>query len=62
MCMSREINNIAKQAISVNNSDRKMQSGSLDGGMGGEYNDVGLAEISEIFVIQDDFIQYSGSI
>ena len=44
-CISQRINNIAKQDISINNSDRKMQSRSLGGGVGGEYNDVGLVEI-----------------
>ena len=32
-----------------------MQSGSLDGGVDDEYNGVGLGEMSEIFVTQDDF-------
>ncbi len=50
MCISQRINNIGKQAKSVNNSYRKMQSGSLYGGVGGEYSDVNLVQISEIFV------------
>ena len=32
-----------------------MESGSLDGGVGCEYNGVGLVEMFEIFVIQDNF-------
>ena len=32
-----------------------MQFGPLDGGEDGKYDGVGLAEISEIFIIQDDF-------
>ncbi len=32
-----------------------MQLGSLDDGVGGEYNCVHLVEVSEIFVTQDDF-------
>ena len=50
MCISQGINNIGKQAILVNISDQKMQSGSLDGGEGGEYRDVDLVQISEILV------------
>ena len=41
LCISWKINNIAKWAISSNNSDRKMQSDSLDGGVGGGYNSLG---------------------
>ena len=32
-----------------------MLSGSLAGGVGGEYNGVGLVEMSEIFLTQGDF-------
>ncbi len=32
-----------------NNTDRKILSGSLDGGVGVEYNGGGLVEIDEIF-------------
>ena len=32
-----------------------MQSESFDGAVGGEYNGVGLVEMYEIFVTQDDF-------
>ncbi len=50
------INNIAKWALSVNRSDRNMQSGPINGGMDGDYNGVDLVEISEIFMTQDDFL------
>ena len=39
-----------------------MQPGLHDGGVGGEYNGVCLVEVSEIFVIQDDFFLYSGTV
>ena len=55
------INSIVKQAIFVNISDRKKQSGSLDGGVGGEYNGVRLVDMFEIFVKQDDFFLFSGA-
>ena len=48
MCVSWKINNIAKWAISETNSDRRMQSSSLDGVVRGEYNGVGLDKISNI--------------
>ena len=49
-------------AISANGSDRKMQSGSLESGEGGEYKCSTLVQISEIFLAQDDFLQCSGTI
>ena len=55
VCISWRINSIVKQAILVNISDRKKRSGSLDGKVGGEYNSVGLVDMFEIFVKQDDF-------
>ena len=55
VCISWGINSIVKQAILVNISDRKKQSGSLDGEVGGEYNGVGLVNMFEIFVKRDDF-------
>ena len=39
-----------------------MQSGPINGGMDGDYNGVDLVEISEIFVTQDDFCQWIGTI
>ena len=38
-----------------------MQSGSLDGGVGGEYNGVDLVQASEIFVTQDEFFLCTGT-
>ena len=35
-----------------------MQAGSLNGGVGGEYNGVGFVGIYEMFVAQDDFFQW----
>ena len=35
-----------------------MQSCIFDGGVGGEYDGVGLLEIYEMFVAQDDFFQW----
>ena len=61
VCISWGINNIVKQAISVNNRNRKIQSGSCDAGVGGEYNGVGLVEMFEIFMTQDDFFLYNGT-
>ncbi len=62
VCISWGINSIAKWAISINNSDRKMQAGSLDGGVNGEYNSVGLMEMSGIFMTQDDFFLCSRTV
>ncbi len=54
MCISLEMNNIAKRDISVNNRYRQIQSGLIQNGLGGGYNDDGLVEITEIFGIQVD--------
>ena len=35
--------------LAENNTDRKILSGSLDGGVGVKYNSGGLVEIDEIF-------------
>ena len=55
VCISQKIHNIAKSVMSANNSARKMQSGSFDGGMSVAYSGVSVVKRSEICVTQDGF-------
>ena len=54
-----KINNIVKWANSVNNRDRKMECGLLDGGEDGEYNGVHSVETSQRSAMLDVF--FSGT-
>ena len=60
--MSAEKNNIAKQVDVSNNVTVEMKLSSSDGGDGGEYSGVGLAEISKIFETANDFFLLEGII
>ncbi len=62
LCICWKIDNIVKSTILGNNSHRRIQTGSLDGGMSDEYNGLGFVELAEIFVTQNDFFLWSRTI